>query len=107
MIRKISGVLAVILAVVLLYYSVAPVPPIETDISYFDKIEHVGAYFVLALLIYIASKKALLSFLISGVYGVLMELVQNLLAYRFFSIFDVIANFVGAFLIFFIWLFYR
>ena len=104
MIRKIFGILSVIFAIVIFYYSVAPVEPTGVSISNFDKIEHLGAYFLLALFIYISTKRVFLSFLISGVYGALIEIIQGLLYYRSSNVFDALANFIGAALILFIWL---
>ena len=102
--EKFFLILSIIVAGIVFYYSVVPVQPIDVGISSFDKMQHVVVYFLLTVLIYLSSKKAILSFFLAGVYGILIELIQNLLPYRFFSLFDVLANFVGAGFVFIFYL---
>ena len=72
--------------------------------SSFDKLVHVGAYGVLAVLIYLGLQKAavgkgslfVLSFLGSFAYGLVNEIQQAFLPWRDADIADVAANGVGA-----------
>lgn len=74
-----------------------------------DKIIHIGMYFGLSLVLSygfyysqkIVSKKRLLliTFIISSLVGVLMEILQSTItSSRSFDYFDIIANIIGAFI---------
>ena len=90
---------AVILLGIIFYLSVIPGKVVEGPTG-FDKIEHFFAYFLLALLIFLASKKACLSFFMAGIYGFLIEALQFTLPYRSFSVLDALVNFLGAAVLF-------
>ena len=71
---------------------------------------HFVSYFVLSftILLYLSGKSFqkpyLKSVLLTGSYGVFIELIQGFLTYRNFQIFDIITNFIGASLISIIYL---
>jgi len=102
-------------AVLLLVLSLISIGKIETlGSSFDDKINHVGAYFVLTLLVYnyfnkINLKKALLYALFVAVaYGFLIELLQKIATTtRMFDVYDMLANFFGAIIAVLFMIFYR
>ena len=72
-----------------------------------DKIIHAGAYGVLSVFLLLAmgfmshglggrARLVSVSFLISSLYGVLLEYVQGFLGYRTFSAMDMAANAIGS-----------
>ncbi len=71
---------------------------------------HFVSYFMLAfaVLLYFSSKNFqkpyLKSALLAGSYGIFIELVQSFLTYRHFELLDIAINFIGASLIFIIYL---
>lgn len=79
------------------------IPPLLPD--YFDKLVHVLIYVPLGFLFFISLKKSgfnkyvfLISFLMAGIYGITDEFHQSFVPGREASLFDVVADFVGAFL---------
>ncbi|MEZ9596167.1 VanZ family protein [Shewanella sp. 10N.261.52.F9] len=67
-----------------------------TGIPYFDKMGHVGSFFVLSYLTYLAFKpKWYVLAVILACYAVFIEIVQSQLSYRSASIGDFIADMVG------------
>ncbi|MCK4662689.1 MAG: VanZ family protein [Bacteroidales bacterium] len=82
------------------------------NIPYFDKFVHFILYFILTLLIIsgftrffkiniIKLKLSFISLIISIIYGIIIEILQKYLFIdRSFDLYDILANFSGAFLIF-------
>jgi len=61
-----------------------------------DKVNHLLAFVVFAILHYLSFKKRYLNIFISGlVFGVYIEFVQYFLPYRMADIFDVLVDLVG------------
>jgi len=101
--------LSIIFAIFIFLGSITP----ETGISVVKNTgfsAHFVSYFVLSftILLYLSGKNFqkpyLKSTLLAGSYGILIELVQGFLTYRNFQILDIITNFIGASLIFIIYL---
>ncbi len=90
----------------LFYLSSVPMEIKAPTFSAFDKLSHMVAYGILAVLIYFALREMdvgkryllLLAFVISSVYGLFNEIHQHFLPWRNADVFDAIANGIGAFL---------
>ena len=103
--RNLALVIVVVYALLLAILSLVP---INGDVPHFgfsfdDKIYHLIAYFILTILLYVyASKlrgnsKILLVFGIAVIYGIIIEVLQEMLSSeRASEIFDVIANVSGS-----------
>ncbi len=85
--------------------SVMPVAGIDTGLPEEDKIAHLIMYGLTAILLFrfFERKKTLngacyMSVVIAALYGAAMEVVQYFLPYRSFSVGDMTANTIGAFL---------
>ncbi|MCL1131101.1 VanZ family protein [Shewanella sairae] len=88
---------ALALMLVLVSYLVFSKPNYyPTGIPYFDKFGHVGSFFVLSYLTYLAFKpKWYILAIILAFYAVFIEIVQSQLSYRSASIGDFIADMLG------------
>ncbi len=84
------------------YLSLTPISTPDTGLPV-AVIGHLGMYFLLAgaLLTYFHDKKHshIDAVMISGLTGLMIELIQSQLVYRTFDIIDIFVNFVGAGLI--------
>nr|WP_211164484.1 VanZ family protein [Shewanella salipaludis] len=100
--------LALAIAVLVISYLVFSRPNYPQNIPNLDKLGHIGSFFCLAYLSYLAfrPKWYLLSLALSG-YAVLIELVQSRLPYRSASTADVVADLVGITLFYFLLWGYR
>ena len=78
-------------------------------IAHFDKIGHVGSFFVLAYLTYFAFKpRWYILAVVLAFYAVFIEMVQSQLSYRSASVADFIADMVGILLFYLTqWLYKR
>ncbi|MGL4446267.1 VanZ family protein [Shewanella sp.] len=94
--------LALAVAVVVISYLVFSRPTYTQSIPHLDKIGHLGSFFCLAYLTYLAFRPRwyLLSSALA-VYAVIIELVQARLPYRSASIADLLADFGGIALFYF------
>ncbi len=101
--------LSIIFAIFILLGSITP----ERGISVVKNsgfYAHFISYFMLsfAVLLYLSNKNFqkpyLKSALLAGSYGIFIELIQGFLTYRNFQVLDIITNFVGASLIFIVYL---
>ena len=96
--------LSMILAVLILYYSLIP-PSEKAEKSpsiNLDKIKHFIAYALLSFSLYKSQLPKSHSFLIAGTYGLLIEILQTGLPSRAFDPFDIIANYIGAGIVLFL-----
>mgnify|MGYP001576211982 FL=1 len=105
--KKIWLILTILIFLFIFFVSIIPVPEVKAAPSYTDKIVHFFMYFWLTLFIFLSSKKKWLAFFLAGVYGFLIEALQFTLPYRSFSVFDLIVNFVGAFVVVIVSWFYK
>jgi VanZ family protein len=105
---KISIIIPIIFALLLLYSSIVPV--IDTgivDVSINSgKIMHLLSYGILAALLFCYfdnhkfSNSILNSILIAGCIGIFIEIIQFFIPYRYFDFLDIIVNFAGASLVY-------
>lgn len=88
--------LALAVAVVVISYLVFSRPTYSQSIPNLDKIGHLGSFFCLSYLTYLAFRPRWywLSLVLAG-YAILIELVQSRLPYRSASMGDVLADFMG------------
>ncbi|MCE9686307.1 VanZ family protein [Shewanella sp. AS16] len=100
--------LALAIAVLVISYLVFSRPNYPQNIPNLDKLGHLGSFFALAYLSYLAFRPRwyLLSLALTG-YAVLIELVQSRLPYRSASAADVVADLVGITLFYFLLWGYR
>jgi VanZ family protein len=94
--------LALAVAVVVISYLVFSRPTYTQSIPHLDKVGHLGSFFCLSYLTYLAFKPKWywLSLSLAG-YAILIELVQSRLPYRSASVGDVIADIAGVALFYF------
>nr|WP_275660388.1 VanZ family protein [Shewanella sp. Isolate13] len=100
---------ALAIMLILVSYLVFSKPSYPTGIPNFDKIGHVGSFFILSYLTYLAFKPKwyILAVILAG-YAVFIEVVQSQLSYRSASFADFIADMVGISLFYFThWLYCR
>ncbi|MGS0676711.1 VanZ family protein [Shewanella sp. 0m-4] len=101
---------ALALTLILVSYLVFSKPNYyQTGIPNFDKVGHVGSFFILSYLTYLAfrPKWYILAVILAG-YAVFIELVQSQLSYRSASIADFIADMIGISLFYFThWIYCR
>ncbi len=95
--------ISMLLAVLILYYSIAPSFPAEkkTGIK-IDKIKHLAAYALLSLSLYMSGMLKKHAFLIAGTYGFFIEVIQLGTANHFFDIIDIMTNYLGSSVVFFL-----
>ena len=98
---------AVVVATIVVFSLLPPPPETQTSLPYLDKLVHAVAYLGLAGALAYATveyqprhrlRTALVWGLAVGV-GLAVELLQSVVAYRFFTLGDLVANAVGAGLI--------
>ena len=80
-----------------LYSSLTP-SPITMDVRYFDKYAHTFGYFVLMgwfMQIYHERKSVYLCAAFFIVLGISLEFVQGMTGYRFYDVYDMLANASG------------
>lgn len=106
MLKKLAFTLVIGYSILLTYASLASLKNLpEVSISFADKIFHFSAYFVLAILWYIAfiytfslkKKKAIIyAVIISVTFGIVIEVLQHTLTdYRALDVYDIFANTLG------------
>ena len=101
--RKLYLYSALFFTVLIAIGSVVAIPTIRTGVSYFDKILHFLAYFVLTfswlLTFKFKSKQLKISLLVLMfvfIYGIIIEVIQGvLITYRQLDYLDVLANAIG------------
>jgi VanZ family protein len=86
----------IILAALILYFSVIPVMSVENIELNAGTLRHLAVYFLFAFAIYKTTDNPKIAFLSSGTYGMLIECVQYFIPYRTFSLFDILLNYAGA-----------
>ena len=82
----------------IVYYSLQPLPEIANQTRYLDKIVHMFSYLWLAILLFIYlknSKMNLLIVLFLIFMGIALEIFQSYIPGRIFSVPDIIANILG------------
>ena len=102
--KKIAFVIYAVYFFVITYLSLVSISSeVKIKIDYADKIAHIGIHFINVCLLYIVAykykinKTLLLAFLISVIYGIVIEILQDTLTNkRQFDFFDMLANVVGA-----------
>jgi VanZ family protein len=94
--RKKYLIATIILAVLILYFSVIPVMHIENMELNAGTLKHLAIYFLLAFAIYKTTDNPKIAFLSAGAYGILIESIQYFIPYRSFSLFDIILNYAGS-----------
>jgi len=102
---NIYSIVSVLYMGLVFYLSSYPVQMRVPSFSSFDKLSHIGAYGILACLVYlglwkmnVATRHLLaLSFLISFLFGISNEIHQYFIPCRTAEILDVVANGIGAF----------
>ncbi|NRB25954.1 VanZ family protein [Shewanella sp.] len=101
--------LALVIAVIIISYLVFSRPHYPQLFSNMDKVGHLGSFFCLSLLTYLAFKpKWYLLTATLSIYAVFIELVQARLPYRSASVADFIADMAGVFLFYFcLWSYQR
>ncbi|MBU2589738.1 MAG: VanZ family protein [Nanoarchaeota archaeon] len=84
-----------------------PIPDVLlVEFSYSDKLLHIIEYFILAFLVfrllnfYKVSKAYLYAIILTVLYGITDEIHQLFVPGRFFSVYDIMANSIGALLVF-------
>ncbi|MBT3304237.1 VanZ family protein [Candidatus Woesearchaeota archaeon] len=119
--------ISLLFAIAILFFSVIPTQTVVVGFKNSGFVSHLLSYFILSFLIamYLKEKKArfgkgwghfisgiikfkeeniikiiLKAAIISGCYGVLIEIIQYHVPYRHFQYLDMLVNFTGAFLIF-------
>ncbi|GIU30965.1 teicoplanin resistance protein VanZ [Shewanella schlegeliana] len=100
---------ALAIMLILVSYLVFSKPSYPTGIPNLDKIGHLGSFFILSYLTYLAFKPKwyVLAVILAG-YAVFIEVVQSQLSYRSASFADFIADMVGISLFYFThWLYCR
>ncbi|RDH82973.1 MAG: hypothetical protein DIZ80_11970 [endosymbiont of Galathealinum brachiosum] len=82
-------------------YSSLTSDPITMDVKFFDKYAHVFGYFVLMgwfMQIYHAKKTVYMCAIFFIVMGISLEFLQAMTGYRFFDVYDMLANTTGVLL---------
>ena len=82
-------------------YSSLTSSPVHVDVNYFDKYAHTFGYFVLMgwfMQLYHSRKGVFLCAVSLILMGVSLEFLQELTGYRFFDIYDMMANTAGVLL---------
>ncbi|MEM4247900.1 MAG: VanZ family protein [Candidatus Nanoarchaeia archaeon] len=94
--NKIFSLFAIIWAGIILYFSAKIVPGAEII---GDKSIHIFAFFILAVLVYLAIKEnsgaIVFAMLFAFAYGIIIEILQLYIPGRFASLGDVAANAIG------------
>ena len=98
---KIFFIITITIAIIIAYLSIKP-SGYNVGINGFDKIEHLIIYFILSLMAYLTIKNKSVAFLISGTYGLFLEIFQIYVPNRNFSILDLFMNYFGAWIVFLI-----
>ncbi|BDA59358.1 VanZ family protein [Shewanella xiamenensis] len=94
--------LALAVAFVVISYLVFSRPTYSQSIPHIDKVGHLGSFFCLSYLTYLAFRpKWYWLSLVLATYAMLIEIVQSRLPYRSASIGDVLADFAGIALFYF------
>lgn len=88
--------LGLVACAVIAYASLIPNPPQPVEIAYFDKIEHFGAYCVLAAWFgAILPDYYLRTFIALTIGGAAIEVLQSLTGYRSGDVLDMVADIAG------------
>jgi len=88
------------LVIYVIYSSLTP-NPIHVDVNFFDKYAHTFGYFVLMgwfMQLYHVRKNILQCGVLLILMGISIEFIQDLTGYRFFDIYDMMANTAGVLL---------
>ncbi len=94
--RRAWQMVAWLLLCLITYLSLMPVPPMPLTFDGLDKLEHSLAYLLLAGCFCLAYNPRWVIFLI--IWGVGIEFAQGWTGYRYFDVWDMLANSVGALL---------
>lgn len=93
-------------AVFIAIFSIMPMPPIIPEIWNIDKVQHMVAYGIMAILflrlfierrLFEKRRATALAFIAATAFGGFIEIVQSFTPTRFGDIFDAMANAIGAF----------
>lgn len=98
--RRLWLFVAYSLVAYVIYSSLTP-SPIHVDVNFFDKYAHTLGYFVLMgwfMQLYHVRKNILQCGVLLILMGVSLEFIQDLTGYRFFDIYDMMANTAGVLL---------
>lgn len=90
----------------LTYHSIAPYTG-SPSFNHFDKIQHIGAYGILAIMLALAWPRLRLRWLVilPALYGIGLEIAQALMPFgRTGSVWDALANLLGASVVVIIWM---
>lgn len=82
-------------------YSSLTASPITMDVAFFDKYAHIFGYFVLMgwfMQIYHARKNVYICAAFFIIMGISLEFIQGMTSYRFFDVYDMLANTTGVLL---------
>jgi len=99
--RAFYFICTIIVLLAITYISIIPgqgVPLVTVN----GLIKHFLAYAVFGFFIYKTLDNKPLAFLLAGTYGLMMEIVQLYAPTRCFDIYDILANYGGAFCVFFL-----
>jgi len=88
-------ILTILIAVLILYFSVIPIMSVESISLNSGIFKHLAIYFLFAFAIYKTINNPKIAFLSAGAYGVLIECIQYFIPYREFSLFDILINYAG------------
>lgn len=94
--RRVWQTVAWLLLSLITYLSLMPVPPMPFTFDGVDKLEHSFAYLVLALCFCQAHTLRWMVFLV--LWGVGIEYAQGWTGYRYFDVWDMVANSLGVLL---------
>ena len=95
-----------LISIFLVSYGLFNVPSGETSLNISDKILHFLAFLVLSLTLYNAFKNIFLLFILFF-YAVISEFIQYYLPYREMELMDVMSNFLGIFVFYFLFFFLK
>jgi len=97
-IEYLSRIVLVVCAGIILWLALSPNPPNPGGLFDLDKVNHVGAFFVLSLLAdfsYLKREALANKSLTLLIFGMLIEALQYWVGYRYFEIGDLIADGAG------------
>ena len=87
-----------LLVFLVVYLSLAPLPPQPVSFAFSDKLEHGVAYASLSLWfcqLYLSARARTILIAVLAGLGVGLEFVQGWTGYRFFDVWDMVANGIG------------
>lgn len=93
--HRLKTYLGIAFLIVLLPMFLMSVPKTGVNFPNIDKIVHMAFHFVIAMWFLWAREKNITVILLSGGYGLLIEILQSFTRYRSFEWMDVVANLLG------------